>query len=145
MQLPLFQEIYEPDVDALSRCLKARVVAVDVGHAELLGELVAAIRFEAGEGDDPATALLGPAFQMKRADAAADDADRERMIRSHRCSPTRSWTLPPRRRMAGGRQRRKVALDRTGSARGHAKVTSVTSGGQRKRTGGRKTPSPREV
>ncbi|MEO8608270.1 MAG: DNA polymerase [Chloroflexota bacterium] len=30
MQLPLFQEIHEPDTDALKRCLKAAVVAVDV-------------------------------------------------------------------------------------------------------------------
>ncbi len=30
MQLPLFQEIHEPDNDALTRCLKAAVVAIDV-------------------------------------------------------------------------------------------------------------------
>jgi DNA polymerase I-like protein with 3'-5' exonuclease and polymerase domains len=30
MQLPLFQEIHEPDVEALARCLKATVVAIDV-------------------------------------------------------------------------------------------------------------------
>ena len=30
MQLPLFQETHDPDVDALRRCLKAAVVAVDV-------------------------------------------------------------------------------------------------------------------
>jgi hypothetical protein len=30
MQLPLFQEIHEPDTAALSRCLLAPVVAIDV-------------------------------------------------------------------------------------------------------------------
>jgi DNA polymerase I len=30
MQLPLFQEIHEPDIEALARCLNADVVAVDV-------------------------------------------------------------------------------------------------------------------
>src|SRR3990172_86234 len=30
MQLPLFQETHEPDSEALSRCLKAEVVAVDI-------------------------------------------------------------------------------------------------------------------
>src|SRR5688572_32397836 len=30
MQLPLFQEIHEPDQPALIRCLKASIVAVDV-------------------------------------------------------------------------------------------------------------------
>ncbi len=30
MQLPLFQEIHEPDTDALARCLRAEIVALDI-------------------------------------------------------------------------------------------------------------------
>jgi len=30
MQLPLFQETHEPDSEALSRCLRAEVIALDI-------------------------------------------------------------------------------------------------------------------
>src|SRR5262245_46481547 len=75
MQLPLFQEVHEPDTDALERCLQAEIVAVDIetqtrypGHGPKLdyglsySADVTVIAMAWQEGDDIQTTALASPF-----------------------------------------------------------------------------------
>ncbi len=107
------------------------VLAVDAGHVELLGQIPAAVLVESGDGDDFGAGILGESLQVQDADPAADDADLELFRFVHR-HPFAHDVLRAARSMASVR-----LADKPHSCCAGFKVMRVTSGGQRKRIGGR--------
>src|SRR5581483_7344388 len=119
------------------------VIAVDARHAELVRQRLALV-FEPGDGDHLRPRLFGISFEVKRPDAAPDDADPNRQFALHVASRALPRPIPRQHGAAVGRTQ--YAAHAPGSwSRSSTNVNSVTSGGQLNRIGGRYVPRPREV
>ena len=112
------------------------VVPIDTWHAELCGQRLTPLRVESGNCDNFRSWNFGEALQMQQADAAADDSD-PKLPRVFQPTPSSAGPTP---------EHHTYAVEETPGLRLlYTSVIIVTSGGHRNRTGGRKTPTPRDV